>query len=344
MTIHPRRPDYRELLTVLERKKPSRPVLFEFIIDPSVLLDAEAILPLSPDYPNGVRNWINAFAKNGYDYVSLPFWHLDLLRFPNGKHEVGASISQNEGAMITDWASYEAYPWPDASHGKYERIEEIARELPDGMKFLLFSPSGVLENLIGLTGYDNLCYLLADDPDLVQAVCDEVGSRLLSFYEYSLQNSSIAFAVVNDDWGYKTQTMLSPRDMRSLIFPWHKKIVDAIHRAGRPAILHSCGQMAMIWDDIIDQLHFDAKHSYEDGILPVEDAYEQYGNRIAILGGMDIDFLCRSTPDEIYQRSRKMIERSQDRGGYALGSGNSIPYYIPRLNYQAMRNAALDPF
>ena len=59
-------------------------------------------------------------------------------------------------------------------------------------------------------------------------------------------------------------------------------------------------------------------------------------------GGIDVDFVCRSTPDEIYRRSKAMLERAQDRGGYALGTGNSVPDYVPMENYFAMIRAATE--
>jgi len=68
----------------------------------------------------------------------------------------------------------------------------------------------------------------------------------------------------------------------------------------------------------------------------VEDAYERWGGRIAILGGIDVDFVCRSTPEQIRERSRAMLKRAQKRGGYALGTGNSVPEYVPDENYLAM--------
>ena len=87
-------------------------------------------------------------------------------------------------------------------------------------------------------------------------------------------------------------------------------------------------------------MKYDARHSYEDNIMPVEEAYEKYNGRIAILGGIDLNFLCTQTPENIYRRSRGMLERSAERGGYALGSGNSIPAYVPYENYIAMIRAA----
>ena len=89
-------------------------------------------------------------------------------------------------------------------------------------------------------------------------------------------------------------------------------------------------------DDIIDDIKFDAKHSFEDVIIPVEQAYEKWGSRIAILGGIDMDFMCRSTPEQIRQRCEAMLAKAATRGGYALGTGNSVPEYVPYCNYLAM--------
>jgi len=114
-----------------------------------------------------------------------------------------------------------------------------------------------------------------------------------------------------------------------------------VHAAGKPIILHSCGKLTEVYDDIIDSIGYDGKHSYEDAIEPVEDAYERLHNRIAVLGGIDVDFVCRRGPEEVYQRSRAMLDRTAGRGGYALGTGNSVPEYVPDENYFAMITAAL---
>ena len=92
-------------------------------------------------------------------------------------------------------------------------------------------------------------------------------------------------------------------------------------------------------EDIIEDIKYDGKHSYEDVILTVEEAYEKWGGRIAILGGIDLDFVCRSTPEQIKARAKAMLERTKERGGYALGTGNSVPEYVPWENYFAMISA-----
>lgn len=105
--------------------------------------------------------------------------------------------------------------------------------------------------------------------------------------------------------------------------------------------MHSCGNLWGVMDDVIDNINTDAKHSYEDIITPVEQAYERLKNKIGVIGGIDMDYLCVRTPEEIYNRAVKLLLQTKKDGGYALGSGNSIAKYIPNENYYAMISAAL---
>ncbi len=335
-----REPNFDNLLAVLRREVPERPTLFEFFTNDTIRREM-----CGDDVPDGddplyyEKTQIISYGKSGYDYATIAVSGLD---FHKGEHHKEASVSQNEGVVITDRASFESHPWPDADKVDYDILDDMAPLLKDGMKIILHSPGGTLENTINLVGYENVCLLSLTEPDFLQDVFDKVGSTLLTYYQNAVTHPAVGAAIVNDDWGFQQQTVLPPDGMRRFVFPWHKKIVQAIHDAGKPAILHSCGNLTKVYDDLIDDIGFDGKHSYEDAIQPVEEAYEQYHDRIAILGGIDVDFLCRASLDDIKKRSREMLERTADRGGYALGSGNSIPEYVPKEAYYAMISVALE--
>lgn len=146
--------------------------------------------------------------------------------------------------------------------------------------------------------------------------------------------------MANDDWRFSKQTMLAPDAMRKYVFPWHKKIVEAAHKTGRYALLHSCGNYRSIIEDLILDIKYDARHSYEDNTIPVEEAYEELKGRIGVLGGIDVNFMVNASEQEIFNRARALLERSYEAGGYALGTGNSVPEYIPDSHYYAMISAA----
>jgi len=285
-----------------------------------------------------LTNWIQGFAAGGYDFATFPSWVSDYLPFMKDDREVVASRSMAHGGKITDRESFDSFEWKDDADGDFSLIEDCRELLPAGMKLVVFSPGSVLEGMMSLAGYEDLCYILADDPDLFRDLADAVGRRILSFFDRATKTDVVGAAFVPDDWGFKTQMFFKSETMREYIFPWHRRIVRLLHQRGIPAILHSCGKLDSVWEDIIE-MGYDAKHSYEDVIEPVEDAYERLCGRIAILGGIDVDFLARSSPEEITQRCAGMLARSADRGGYALGSGNSIPPYVPYESFRAMLHA-----
>jgi uroporphyrinogen decarboxylase len=296
--------------------------------------------PEPVDQEGRIRREIAAFERLGYDYATVQVPGFDF--YEGLERHSAESVSLNEGGVIGSREDFDRHPWPDLDAADYDILDRVAVDLPPGMKLVLYTPGGVLENVVSLVGYEALCYMMVDDPHLVEDVFAQVGSRLLLYYERAVRYEAIGACFSNDDWGFKTGTLLSPSSLRKLVFPWHKRFAEVIHAAGKPAILHSCGKFDKIIDDVVDDMGFDGRHSYEDNIMPVEDAYERYHERIAILGGIDVDFVCQSSPEEVYERSKAMLERVAGRGSYALGTGNSVPEYVPDANYLAMVYAALD--
>jgi len=336
-------PDIENLYKTLRREKTSRPVLFEFIVNLDI---CQQVAPTynnpEPGTVDYFRMVIEAFNRLGYDYAPVYTLETDILSFEKGEYDSLSSRSQNQGALITDRKSYDKYSWPDPQQSNYDLYHQLSYYLPDGMKLLGFSNGGILENATDIVGFENLCMMYLKDPDLTREIFENIGKRILEFYSIISSINTVGACVITDDWGFKTQTMFPPEMMQEYVFPYTKKIVEVIHDNGKPVILHSCGNLKMIMDTIINELRLDGKHSFEDGIYPVEDAYEWWHDRIAIMGGIDMDFLTRKTPEEVYSRAIKLLEQTSDRGGFALGSGNRIAQYVPLENYLSMIRAATD--
>ena len=332
-----REPNFENVLKVFRREVPDRPVLFELFMNMQLYEAVNGCKPEGDDDLSIARFTVDAFRKLGYDYATV---HGSSFSFEHNERARRETVSLNDGAIIIDEKSFEAYKWPNPDSYDYSKLEKIKPYLPDGMKLMVMGPGGVLENVISLVGYENLCLMLYDEPELVQRLFDEVGARLVGYYKNVLQYDSVGFISSNDDWGFNTQPLLSPEQMRKYVIPWHRNIVETVHEAGRPVLLHSCGNLKTLIDDIVD-VGFDAKHSYEDNIFPIEDAYEAWHDRIALLGGIDVDFIVRKPADEVKSRVAAMLERTKDRGGWAVGTGNSVPEYIPIPQYLAMVETAI---
>jgi uroporphyrinogen decarboxylase len=275
---------------------------------------------------------VEFYTKAGYDYV--PAW-------PRLNLPAGSLIDTTCRYPITNAAEFEAYPWPEPQAIDFSEFETMLPILPDGMK-IIGQTGGIFESAQTLMGFAGLCYALKDNPELVERVVERLGELYVAMYEGMASIDAVGALVISDDMGYKTQTMISAAHLRKLILPQHKKLAEIAHRHGKPVIMHSCGQLAEIMEDLIEDVGIDAKHSFEDQILPVEKAYQKYGDRIAILGGFDLDRLCRSSEEEVRNYTRRLVEELGSQGGYAVGSGNSIAAYVPMRNYLAMIQTAWD--
>ena len=140
---------------------------------------------------------------------------------------------------------------------------------------------------------------------------------------------------MGDDLGFFSGTFVSPKILREKFLPRMKECVDATHEASGVFVLHSCGNMYAVMEDIIG-MGVDAKHSFEDKIMPVEEAHEEWGDRIGIIGGVEMDIMAKGTEEEVRERTRRILEACASRGRYVLGTGNSVANYVPQGNYLAM--------
>ena len=55
-----------------------------------------------------------------------------------------------------------------------------------------------------------------------------------------------------DDMGFKSSTLLAPQALIDNVVPQYSRIVKIVHTADKPYLLHSCGCIFDIMDDIID--------------------------------------------------------------------------------------------
>lgn len=357
-------PDFENLRRTLLRQGPPGPVpFFELIADPGMV---EAVLGESfpvnlhrlieeptIDFPEdqlpgllkSMEMYVRFCGEVGYDYVfmatgfSLPTSlaatadTAEVQNFPGGQRY----WQEQGGGPIQNWADFEAYPWPKAEDLRHPALEYVSQIVPEGMKIAAFNHGGVFEKSTWLMGMESFSLALHDQPDLVEAICRRVGELLTATTVQTTGIDNVELELLSDDLGFFSSTLVSPDVLRRLVFPHYKRIADAAHEAGKLLLFHSCGNMYKLMDELIDDVGIDAKHSYEDKILPVEEAYRRWGDRTAILGGVDMDLLSRGTEEAVRARTREILEVCGAKGtGYCLGTGNTAANYIPKENYLAM--------
>jgi uroporphyrinogen decarboxylase len=200
--------------------------------------------------------------------------------------------------------------------------------------------NGVFECVQDVIGYMNLCYIASDDPDLYEVLFKKVGDVSLAIWKRFLELYGDIYCVLRfgDDLGFKSNTLISPDDIRRHIIPQYTRIIALIHSYNKPFLLHSCGCIFEVMPDIISKAKIDAKHSNEDQIAKFLVWVEKYGNEIGNFGGIDTDAVCRLSLPEIRDYIEDLLGRCKKPGGIAFSSGNTIPDYVPADHYLEMVN------
>lgn len=278
----------------------------------------------------------------GYEYVPVGLLKLELI--PHHPAPDTAPSEQTRGdrgwleehrGVITSWEEFEKYPWPDGRSWDTRELEWYERHLPDDM-ILVGREGHFCEYLCWLMGYETACLALYDQPELVQALVDRILNLEMAATHILLQCPRVRIIWASDDLGFKTGLLFGPDFMRRYALKSHKQLAALSHQHGRLYLLHACGRRADILEDLIEDVRVDGLHSWEDAIEPVTEAKPRYGHRVSLLGGVDMDFLCRASEAEVRRRVRETLEICQPGGGYCLGTGNTVANYIPLGNYLAM--------
>lgn len=336
------KPDYHNIVKCARNIEAERLPLYEHNVSFEKIGEIEGVDMMSlfrgdeKDIHEFFRVYSKFFREHGYDVITFEQCICEI--YPGG----GALENGSMTPAIQDEEDFRAYPWDELEEYYFRKNAKYFRalrdEMPEGMKAIGGVGNGIFECVQDLTGYQNLCYIAADDEELYQALFRKVGEINLRIWKRFMQEFGDVYCVLRfgDDLGYKSNTMLSTEDIRNLILPAYKPIVDLVHSYDKPFLLHSCGKIFSVMDDLIDIVGIDAKHSNEDQIAPFSVWVENYGDRIGNFGGIDVNALCGFDRKELKEYILDVIAKSKNHGGFAIGTGNSIPYYVPTEKYLDM--------
>lgn len=331
-----RQPDFEQFLKVLRRAgRPDHLPFYEHVASPGFIARRTGRpfgrMPFGSD--EYWRTYVDFWLGMGYDCIPM---EIPLkCPLPEGHHAL--SESSESFVVVRSMDDFERYPWPRESEPiDFSHFERVAALLPEGVKIVGGVCMGPYEWVSRMMGVMGLAYALEDQPEVVAAMFARIGALGVNAVRRLAGMEFVGALRQGDDLGFKTSTFLKPEDLRRLVFPIYRAMTDEAHAAGKPFILHSCGNLERVYDDLIDTCRIDAKHSFEDVILPVETFKARYGKRITPIGGLDVDAICRLSEPEIRAMTRRKIEQCFGDGYWALGTGNSLTDYMPVENYLAV--------
>jgi hypothetical protein len=192
---------------------------------------------------------------------------------------------------------------------------------------------GIFPTMLSM-GLQNFSLALYDDlafvEDLLDRYCDwaiEVAKRVCGM--------GFDVFVTTDDIAYKTSPFFSPEVFKELMLPRYRRLVEVL---SLPWIFHSDGNMLPFLNDLVE-LGVSGLHPIEDGAMDIRVVKRAYGDRICLLGNVNLNLLGLGTPETVDREVRGLIWDVGSRGGYMVTSGNSLAGYLKPENVVAMSKA-----
>lgn len=351
------RPDVGLLMDILTGKRKAKDVHYmELIIDNEILkeycekyLKREWIDYQKEDLDLRAKYWdnvIECYYRMGYSGFRVS--NAITFQFPKNITTDTAISSRGErewsdhSGIIKDEESFNNYPWPTIDQIDLWDYQYVNDHLPVGMGIFACVYGGIFEMLCEyLVGFEQLSYMSFDNEELLGKIVDKVGSVLIEAYKRIITIDRVVCIFQGDDLGYTSGLMFSPSFYEKYVFPWHKQLVDLAHQHNKLYLLHSCGNLRDIKQHLI-ALGIDAKHSFEDKGWSVIDFYNEMHQYMGVIGGVDVDRLCRLPDTELEQYCLEILNNCTKHGRYVFGSGNSIANYVPLEKFLFMLKIARD--
>jgi uroporphyrinogen decarboxylase len=334
----PYAPDFTRLHKTLFAQKADRVPLLELGIDEGVMGEflGRSIQTLADK--------IDFFCKAGYDYVKLsPIIDMNPAGITpeDGFRQSGATEldrsrrwgSEGKG-VITANAEFDRFEFAVVKDEQFRLFEEATRILPAEMK-VIGQYGDIFTFVWELMGFETFSFALVENPDLVHAMFDRIGTIIYTLFERMAQFDVVGGLFYSDDIAYQTGLMMSPHSLRQHLFPWMKKIGALCLKRQIPFLYHSDGILWEVMDDLLDA-GITALQPIEPKAWDIVEVKKRFGDRLALIGNVDVDLLARGTPDAIRTEVLRLIKQVGHSGGYCVGSGNTIPNYVKLENYRAM--------
>jgi uroporphyrinogen decarboxylase len=114
-----------------------------------------------------------------------------------------------------------------------------------------------------------------------------------------------------------------PEVYRDLVYPWQKLQGETAHALGLKFLLHCCGHVMPIIDEIAEI--YDAYEAIQTSAgMDIRVLKERVGDRITLWGGVMHEHLNGGTVEDIRSDMRYTIEHAAPGGGFILGSSHSL--------------------
>ena len=217
----------------------------------------------------------------------------------------------------------------------FEGYEEALKNARKMDRYAMLSTVNVFECMHPVCGHEHMLAGMALDPAWVKDMADTYADLIINLMEMLFARCETPDGIwFYEDMGFKERPFMSPAMYKELIFPAHKRTVDYAHSKGLPVIMHSCGYIEPLLPYMVE--------AGIDGLQVIEvkagmdllRIYKQYGDRLSLMGGIDVRALYTNDRAVIDRELTEKIPTVKQGFGYSLHSDHSIPNTVEYDTYR----------
>lgn len=149
-------------------------------------------------------------------------------------------------------------------------------------------------------------------------------------------DQGVDFVCINSDYGYNRGPFVSPKMFAEFVTPYLAEIVDAIHRLGVKAILHSDGDLRQILAQLVST-GLDGYQSVDpQGHMDIAEVKAVYGDRLILMGNVQASLLQEVDEARIRDSVRYCMTHGKPGGRYIFSTSNCVFKGMPLESYHVM--------
>ena len=233
------------------------------------------------------------------------------------------------------------FAWPKPSDMvDWDLLNQWMAARPD--RFQLYGLAmGLFERSWYLRGTENLLMDMIDEEQFVDDLLDGVMNVHLEFIDMLAERTLIDGIFGGDDVCDQRGVIMGLERWRRFFKPRLKQLIDRAHAHGLPYIMHSCGNVLPIVDDLIE-IGLDGLESLQPEAADLAALKQKARGRLALIGGMGVQkMLFSGTPEEITEETRRLKNDMGEGGGYVLAPSKALDQE-PTENIAAFINVILE--
>ena len=245
---------------------------------------------------------------------------------------IDSDIGDVEGEVLSE-PNFNNYEFPDPLDERcYSIINDRIESNPDCFRIYNMNLS-LYERAWTLRGVENLLMDFCENPEFLHELLNKITDYNIAQIKKASEYDIDAFHF-GDDWGQQNSLIMGYRLWKKFIYPCLKRMYSAVKDTGKYVLIHSCGDVDELFDDLID-IGVDCFNPFQPEAMDCKALYAKYRDRLTFWGGVSTQHtLPFGSVEDVIKETSEFLEMGR-QGSYILAPGHAIEGDVPLENMLA---------